>query len=280
MFLFYRVFVFFYFSTLILKAAFLYFNFDYFKDLEATGILHAFFWGGFDLAVAAFFAFVFLVINYLLLNRFSRLVLVFLQVALMSMQFSDMLYFADAHRHTSYEVTSFLATPFSLMTQGSNIFFDSDKTLPIAVIAVVLFYLSFKVNVNSRNNAGTVGLLMLPVELFVILLSTVFFFRGGFSDLPLKPSFAHTIGDSKKAMLSLNGAYSTAFSIISAHNKLQQVVINHDKGNLSHLYPDDKLNLKIDNIKDYNLVFILLESWSQENQISPDGQVVTPFFNS
>lgn len=277
-FLFYKVFAFFYFSTLILKAAFLYFNFDYFKDLEATGILHAFFWGWFDFAVAAFFAFFFLVINYLLLNRFSRLVLVFLQAVLISMQFSDMLYFSDAHRHTSYEVTSFLATPFSLMSQGTNIFFDSGKILPVIAIVAILFFLSFQLNVKIKRKKGKAGFLMLPVELFVILLSTVFFFRGGVSDLPLNPSFAYAIGDSKKAMLSLNGAYSTAFSIISANNKLQQVVINHDEGSLSHLYPGDKLNLNIDNIKDYNLVFILLESWSQENQISPDGQVVTPFF--
>ncbi|WP_212654370.1 LTA synthase family protein [Marinomonas sp. CT5] len=277
-FLFYKVFAFFYLSTLILKAGFLYFNFEYFNDLEARDILHAFFWGWFDLAVAAFFAFSFLVINYLLLNRLSRLVLVLLQVVLISMQLSDMLYFSDAHRHTSYEVTSFLATPFSLMSQGTNIFFDSGKTLPVIAIAAILFYLSFKLNVKIKRNKGKIGLVVLPVELFVILLSTVFFFRGGVADLPLNPSFAYAIGDSKKAMLSLNGTYSTVFSIISANNKLQQVTINHDEGNLAHLYPGDKLNLNIDNIKDYNLVFILLESWSQENQISPDGQVVTPFF--
>lgn len=277
-FLFYKVFVFFYFSTLLLKSAFLYFNFDYFKSLDTFGMLQAFFWGGFDLAVAAFFAFAFLVINYLLLNRFSRFVLIFLQVVLMSMQFSDMLYFADAHRHTSYEVTSFLATPFSLVSQGTNIFFDSGKIIPIIVIVAILFLLSFKLNVRIERKKGKVGFLVLPIEFFIILLSTVFFLRGGVSDLPLNPSFAYTIGDSKKAMLSLNGAYSTAFSIISANNKLQQVVINHDEGNLSHLYPDDNLTLNIDNVADYNLVFILLESWSQENQISPDGQVVTPFF--
>lgn len=277
-FLFCKVFVLFYFSTLTLKATFLYFNFDYFEDLGEGDILYSFFWGGFDLAVAAFFAFAFLVINYLLLNRFSRLVLVLLQVTLISMQLSDMLYFADAHRHTSYEVSSFLTTPFALMTQGANIFFNSGKMLPIILTIGLLLLLCTQLNVRIERIEGKRGFLLLPVELLVILLATVFFLRGGVSNLPLSPSFAYVIGDGKKAMLSLNGAYSTIYSIISANNKLEKVAVNQDMGSLSHLYANDKLTLNINNIKDYNLVFVLLESWSQENQISPDGQLVTPFF--
>ncbi len=88
----------------------------------------------------------------------------------------------------------------------------------------------------------------------------------------------------KKALIALNGAYSSFYSLVRRKHKLEKTVVEYETSNdLKTLYSDDRFNKKIKTdsmAQQYNLVFVLLESWSIQNQTSFNGQSVTPQFDA
>lgn len=267
---------------------FLFLNQDVFDTLSISEKVFSLIWGiRFDLAIAAIFSFLTLIVLRLCLIKRKTLnfkyALPFLGI-LISLQLGDFLYFIDSSRHVSYEIHDFLITPISLFSQGYNTLVNSEHLAFLFIFVLSIGILLFKIPVLIKPSNKKRPLLLSSTDGFLTFLLVVIFIRGGITGLPMDPSFAYNIGDNKKALIALNGAYSSFYSLIRTKHKLEKTILTYETSNdLNHLYSNENLkqNLDLSTIKkQYNLVFVLLESWSIQNQTSFNGEPVTPKFDA
>lgn len=285
------------FSGLIYKAIFVVSNYALFASLPASEITYALIWGvRFDLAAAAFLTLVSCLFLWFFL-RFSNiknpalLLLGFMLFVQISLQTGDSIYFAEAGRHASYEMRDALTDASGLFMTAltkHTLFIIFSYLSGFAFIFVVL-KLSKKILIHSEAYVGLTGFKFShEIKLFIVLLLSVVFVRGGVSGLPLSVISAFKIGDAQQAIITMNGAYSVVYGVLNSSKEVTRVNVNlpdniNTKKVMQSLYAETLVSKSYpeESTKKYNLIFILMEGWPAD-LMSAYGykQLTTPFFDS
>lgn len=230
-----------------------------FNDISFSYLTYAIFWGyKFDLAASAIVAFLATLFDFR--KKIMLLVSVVLLVAFFMLQIGDTMYFADAHRHVSYEVNDILKDFYSLLSTALTQYL----TLFLAggVSVILLSFLLYKI-FSSQLEIVRVDKLYIIKKLILIALS-VFFVRGMAQHVPLNPWQSNQIGDPKQALISLNSVYNVIYATLRSKGNIQKTksyVTVDENSSIKSLYKNETKPYK-KMLNSPNIVIFYLESWS------------------
>jgi len=196
--------------------------------------------------------------------------LFFILSTIVFIQLSDLVYFEHVHRHIANELTA--------MQNDKHIILDMVKAHYLKVIyfiafEILLFYM-FKTSISYNNNSNSFSLKSIG---FLFLISIVLYLgiRSNFSGKPFGLSDAFVTNKTASGNLAISGT----FSIIKTISKKQKNYTFYDKSVALSSVRDNlksnefsfindkypllrKINTK--NKKKYNIVIVMLESWSSK----------------
>ncbi|VAW53861.1 hypothetical protein MNBD_GAMMA06-1444 [hydrothermal vent metagenome] len=290
-------------AGLLFKSVFVFYNVSQFSSLSFSEIIYALLWGvRFDLAAAALLTLISCFILWVFYRIFYRRALTknpaffllgLMLFVLMSLQIGDTIYFVETGRHVSYEMRDVLIDASSLFMTAitkHSLYIILSYALVFAVIFAMLKLL-------ARAQLMFADISLLPefklkheASFFVVLLLSLVIVRGGITGLPQSVISAFKIGDAQQAIISMDGAYSVVYGIINSRKEISRVAVempsNVDvKEIMRSLYPYslDRMSKNIssptDEIKKYNVVYILMEGWPAD-RMSAYGhkKQTTPFY--
>ncbi|MFV2055519.1 MAG: LTA synthase family protein [Thiohalomonadales bacterium] len=258
------------------------------------------FWGlRFDLSISAMFSLLIYLIIYPIArftkfeyHRIAFLLTAIAAISIVLLHGGDLMYYASAGRHPGYESLDSFNDAGELLSTAITVFpFVLIVELIIIVVIIVYCLTQFKKIKTSPVGGYWLQKILPEINLVGVLLLSVILIRGGFQSVPLEPLLAQEIGDGKKAVLVLNGAYNALFFLtqkdqvdaiplpIEIHDAeilVQQLYQNsNSKGHssrqatMSNTPPDA-----------FNLVMILLEGWPASLMQSYGYEVATtPYFD-
>ncbi len=284
------------FAGLLFKSIFVIYNELQFSALSFSEIVYALFWGmRFDLASAALLS----LLSCFVLWFFYRLLpakdpafflLALMLLVQMSLQIGDTVYFTEAGRHVSYEMRDALTDASGLfmtaITKHGG-FVALSYGLALTIVFALLKLLGKFWPVISSMSLLPEFKLKHEASLVIVLLLAVVFVRGGISGLPQSVISAFKIGDAQQAVISMNGAYSVVYGAINSHKEIARVAVALPtdvdvKTVMSSLYPVlPDFSASANDVKKYNLIFILMEGWPAD-RMSAYGyeKQTTPFYAS
>ena len=284
-------------SGLVYKVLFVAYNYGQFSSLTISEISYALIWGvRFDIASAGLLS----LISCLILWGFYRLspsknpapvLLVTMLFIQLSMQIGDIIYYAEAGRHVSYEMRDALTDASGLFMTAITkhaMFFVLSYLLAIVIIFSIWKFSARLFRRYPRSDkAGSGFKLKYELQLVLILLLSVVSVRGGVNGVPQGVISAFKIGDAQQAIVAMNGAYSVVYGVINSSKEVSRVSVklpdsidvNKIMRSLYASVPD--VNNHEQTVKKYNLVFVLMEGWAAD-LMSAYGyeEVTTPFFDS
>ena len=284
-------------SGLVYKVLFVAYNYGQFSSLTISEISYALIWGvRFDIASAGLLS----LISCLILWGFYRLspsknpapvLLVTMLFIQLSMQIGDIIYYAEAGRHVSYEMRDALTDASGLfmtaITKHAMFFVLSYLLAIVIIISISKFSTRLFQRYPRSGTAGSGFKLKYELQLVLILLLSVVSVRGGVSGVPQGVISAFKIGDAQQAIVAMNGAYSVVYGVINSSKEVSRVSVNLPDSidvnkimrSLYASVPD--VNNHEQTVKKYNLVFVLMEGWAAD-LMSAYGyeEVTTPFFDS
>ena len=256
-------------------------------------VIYTLLWGlKFDIALAGFFALIYVLTAYTLQRTFNifvtttfKYLLYIFSSIIFLLQGGDIIYFSDASRHLGYEVTdSFNDAPELIATAWS--LYKTPLLIHLALYPV-LIYSVFKISHKLKPHISTfTGFKKLHLEAvyFLLLIFSLLLARGGFQSIPIEPLHAQEISDSSKASLALNGAYNVIFHLFNKDLikpiKIKLPVDLDITATLKKMYGNDKpINTATEKWLP-NIIFIFLESWpAMYMQSYGYDKSSTPFFD-
>lgn len=269
---------------------------SHFKDISTGELSHALFWGlRFDLAIAAAFTFFVGLLAYLL-HRLARVRIVsglrystlFFAVLLLLLHGADIMYYDEAGRHLGYEVKEGIGSAKELVTMAATVqtkmfVFQLFLLLPILLFNNFLFHRGNPVYDDAPYLQKSSHPLHTELALLILLPICVLMVRGGIGHVPLEPLHAQEIGDSQLASIALNGPYNAVFSVVTPYS-ITPVLANAPTKAENKLVRDLYKGYPSEAIWGqefhYNVVMILLESWSASYMQSYGyDKPTTPFFD-
>jgi phosphoglycerol transferase MdoB-like AlkP superfamily enzyme len=284
-------------SGLIYKTLFVAYNYGQFSSLTIPELSYALIWGvRFDIASAGLLS----LISSLILWGFYRLspsknpapvLLVIMLVLQLSMQIGDIVYYAEAGRHVSYEMRDALTDASGLFMTAITkhaMFFVLSYLLAIVIIISISKFSSRLFRRYPRSGtAGSGFRLKYELQLVLILLLSIVSVRGGVSGVPQGVISAFKIGDAQQAIVAMNGAYSVVYGVINSSKEVSRVSVKlPDSIDVNKVMRSLYTALPAVNdhgqpVKKYNLVFVLMEGWAADLMSSYGyEEVTTPFFDS
>lgn len=295
------------FAGLIFKGIFYLYNMTSIGEVALADVSYALFWGlRFDLAIAAMFS---LIMSLLLWGGYRlrtlraepsnarssvlALSLFFISlIALLSLQTGDAMYFVDAGRHVSYEMRDVVTDAFGLLmtalTQHWPFILISLSAGLVTITAILFVLRRIFARASGKDDFSLPYNLQYEAIIFLIMLLSVILIRGGITGLPQSVISAFKIGDSRQAIVAMNGAYSIVYGALNSSKEIHQVPVKVPetmdvKAMMHELYPllPDQHASVTGEVKNHNIVFILLEGWPAELMKSYGYDfAVTPFFDS
>jgi phosphoglycerol transferase MdoB-like AlkP superfamily enzyme len=274
--------------SLLVKASLPFFS--SYLSLDFLDFIWVLFWGlRFDLAAVAFFILISWLLNYILirlkiiksLNIIVHIPFIFLYLAILV---GDGIYFFDSGRHVGYEVFNIIFDiPALLSTLWQDYLFVFFIFICLSfLIFLVLLKIQKKKNKKSQSEYGFKP----EIGLFLLVILSVVFIRGGLQNIPQNPTLAYELNDDKKAVLAQNGAYNVIFAILTQTKPISPVAVhlNHYQSlHYDRILQEVKPQKEIDTNKHpnkYNVVMIFLESWAAKNIKSyGNTQDAAPFFD-
>jgi len=276
------------------KTLFVIYNHAAFSSLSLSDIAYAIFWGiRFDLASAAFFSFFSGLIIWLMAKvrpkkNLAITLLVVMLIIQMSLQIGDTMYFAESGRHVSYEMRD-------AFTDASGLFLTAIKNHTLFIVfsyllALLILFISVRLAKRVLPYLAVTPRSLLKnrngLRVFISLLLTVIFLRGGITGLPQGVIYAFKIGDPQQAVITMNGAYSVVYGAINSSKEISELPITLPAGTdlqqlMPSLYPHPPVVTTVDPslLKQYNLVFILMEGWPADFMSAYGYQPdTTPFY--
>jgi len=284
------------FAGLLFKTVFVVYNVSQFSSLSLTNIVYALFWGlRFDLAAAALLTLLSCFVLWFFYRFLPQKRPAFFLLGLMlfvevSLQIGDTVYFVEAGRHVSYEMRDVLTDASGLfmtaVTKHGLFIVLSYALASVLIFAMIKLAKRVAVFFGSRRLLAEFKL-KLEASLFMVLLISVIIVRGGVTGLPQSVISAFKIGDAQQATITMNGAYSVVYGAINSRKEISRVAVRLPPGIdvnevMRALYPvRPDFSASADDVKKYNLVFILMEGWPAD-AMSAYGYAVetTPFYAS
>jgi phosphoglycerol transferase MdoB-like AlkP superfamily enzyme len=206
---------------------------------------------------------------------------------------ADVIYFKLFMKHLTTEAI-LIKTHFNYLLSlafGNYIF----VTISILLFTVFIFYISFKI-VDKYYQKPPTGIVFNTIVLALICVLIVLAIRGGCQRIIIRISDAYTNGR-VVGELKVNGIFTSWVSIRhirmcneidipfeEALNDVRNNLLNHQEENFPNKeYPLMRQRTKFNvNGKDYNIIFILLESWQKDyiDSFSGSSYGVTPNFDA
>ncbi|EKO3569149.1 LTA synthase family protein [Vibrio metschnikovii] len=187
---------------------------------------------------------------------------------------ADAIYTMQTGTHITFEVFTAEDSEFALLITAL-------QTSPLLVIAASILSVMSIIGASKLpfQPLTLSGKRLISSGFFsvILLAATVTVVRGGWSDAPQSPMSAHKIGNAEQAFIAWSAPYSITYHLAKgAKNAAQQITpritLDYDKQPL--------LQAQLANLKQANIVFVLLESWASVDMQSYAGQVdATPFFD-
>ncbi|QLB13058.1 phosphoglycerol transferase MdoB-like AlkP superfamily enzyme [Bisgaardia hudsonensis] len=251
------IFVFSFSLSILAKYIFAFYSFN---DISFYDKSYAIFAGyKFDFAMSAIIALL------ATLFDFNKKALHFVSLVLLLFLFSfligDIMYFADSSRHISYEIKDLFKEFNGLIKTAFQTYWS---LLLFSCLALLILGTALYKILSLTLSKITVNWRYIPIKLFLISLS-VFFIRGEFQHIPLNPGHAYKIGDSRLAMLSLNGGYNAIFQLIKNKDGIKispMYPTENESQVLAQLYSKNNEKVELPILDKPNIVLFFLESWS------------------
>ncbi len=258
--------------------------FDYFKKLSLFQIVYSFIHGiRFDLSIGL----TFLIPAILLLNlpfKFiaSRITqhligwyVFVVTVGYIMILIGDTLYFGYVKRHLADELILLKADQTFLVEMLPV--YKIETLLTVLFIAVLGYFWKKIVTIETKaKQHGWLAFAGVFLALFIVV-------RGSVGLKPISLVHAYACGNSKEACLTLNGVFTayhygrrsknTSFNFYSYKTALNNLGLEDKKYPLEKHYDDKKTG--------YNIMFVLMESWTPKYIDSYDGKNlgITPNFD-
>ncbi len=288
-------------TSVFLKTLFVFVHREYFITLSWGEIVYALIWGlRFDLSLANQFLALPFIFTWLILRlKISMRLGWLLQPSLfilVGLQISDIIYFKESGRHLGYELKHALPVAKELFLTFLN------SSALLIFLALFLPLLGGWISLKWSGCTKKKGVLSPKLEVcfIVLLFFSVAQIRFNINDLPLSPISAYRIGSDLQGVIAQNGAYNAtrytfrpyrkgnfdSVSNLFSHSskdlqltKAQQLkILKQMLASPSLLKEKDKIKNK--KPKNYNIVFIFLESWPAIHMKSYGGKrSTTPFFD-
>ena len=259
-----------------------------------TEIIYTLLWGvKFDLALAGFFAVLYVLIAYLFERLFSisakttlkYLIYIFSSIIFI-LQGADIIYFSDASRHLGYEITDTFNDAPQLVATAWSVYktplFTHLSLYPILILIIYKLFNHSNLREIKLSGFKTINLEVLYFSLLIIALLLL---RGGTQPIPIEPLHAQEISDSSKASLALNGAYNVIYYLFTK-SIIEQTAIKLPKdldinATFNSLYKARNVGANNKNGSwQPNIIFIFLESWpAMHMQSYGYDKSTTPFFD-
>lgn len=187
---------------------------------------------------------------------------------------ADAIYGMDTGAHVTFELFTTDDSKFGLLMTAF-------KIAPLAIVSalvlcsvliVCVLHLDKKIEQTTiRFSSKTAS-----ISFILLLLFTITVVRGGWSDAPQSPMNANKIGDSKQAYVAWSAPYSIAYYSLKGA-KRAAIKFTPDVP-----VPVDTSTspFKLGELKQANVIIVLLESWASADMKSYAGDVdATPFFD-
>lgn len=258
-----------------------------FQTTEVASIstmLNILFWGlKFDLSIAALFALFAFIAHDVFRKKIKivSLVLFALLTAQVIAISSDLMYFKHVGRHIIYEYKTLFENFGDLILTGLGehtfSFLAMMMLIPFGFFASQVIVTKFDITfMKARGKIFTQ-----VVSYFLVLVLGVILFRGGPTGTALKPQHFYKAKDSRYAVLGWNPLYYMFHAMFfKAKYQYPQISTDQESIALWKKYFESRPKKEIVPTKKYNVVFVLLESWTGEYSIPSEfTQEITPHFN-
>jgi hypothetical protein len=273
-----------------------YYRDSHFEGISLGDITHALLWGiRFDLAIAATFTFFACLLAYVL-HRLARIRFItglrhstlLFAVLLLLLHGADIMYFDEAGRHLGYEVKEGLGSAKELVVMAATVhpkmfWFQLFLLIPILLFNNFLFNRGNPLDDDAPYLQKKSHPLHTELALLILLPICVLLVRGGLDSVPMEPLHAQEIGDTRQASIALNGPYNAVFSVVTPYSITPVLASKPDeaeKKRVRNLYKGYPTEAIWGQEFHYNVVMILLESWSGSYMQSYGyDKPTTPFFD-
>ncbi|USD65160.1 LTA synthase family protein [Vibrio sp. SCSIO 43136] len=192
---------------------------------------------------------------------------------------SDTIYSLDAKKHVTFELFTAQGSEVALLKTAFTSFWDQ------VLIGVLLMLISsiaiWKSNyVRCIKTRSTVLHFSLGIVLWLVFSVTAI--RGGWMDHPQSPMSAYKIGDNDKAFIAWSAPYSITYYLANGAKKAASNVTEPARAEIKQEFANTpQMPARLDQLKDANIIFVLLESWVSIDMKSYGSNVdSTPLFDA
>ncbi len=207
---------------------------------------------------------------------------------IVSVIITDIVYFEHVHRHIANEV-KLIQNDTAILWDMAQVHFD--KVIYFVIFEIILFFVfrkSINFNIDASFSLKNIGLLLLVIALFTLGI------RNKITDKPFGIADAFTSHKTASGNLALNGFFSIAkgFNDKKSYHFLNKNLVEKNVRDalksdefkfISNKYPLLRQTNTTDDTqqKKYNVVIVLLESWSAKyvDSFSNNTFGVTPNFD-
>lgn len=188
---------------------------------------------------------------------------------------SDAIYAEDSGKHVTFELMTAQGSEIELIKTAIQEYW---QFILLALVLCISYVWSLK-RIPLRKTAKKHNVVTFSVTLFVWLFFTLTFIRGGWHDAPQDPMSAYKIGDSDKAYIAWSAPYSITY-YLSKDKPATKVTQPATVDMLSELAQLQSKGANLDNLKQANIVFVLMESWVSIDMASYGSKTdATPNFD-
>ncbi|MDC5804579.1 LTA synthase family protein [Vibrio europaeus] len=222
-----------------------------------------------------------LILHYTKINgsRLVKTLVIAGSIWLIGTTMSDTIYSLDANKHVTFELFTSKGLELELIRTAFSLHWH------LILVGIILMLLTsiaiWKSNlvrcIQTRSTK-----LNFSLSIIVWLLFTVTAIRGGWMDHPQSPMSAYNIGDNDRAFIAWSAPYSVTYHLAKGAKKSASNVTQPASSELHQELAQTTTSPAIlDNLKDANIVFVLLESWVSIDMKSYGSDIdSSPFFDA
>lgn len=193
---------------------------------------------------------------------------------------ADVVYSNESGKHVTYEVFTASGSEVELLLTAiqSHSLVMLSAFLLCAVMTFVIMRLPLSTVADKK--LSIISFILIIITWLAI---TILAIRGGWHDHPQTPMSAYKVGKSEQAYLSWNSPYSiTYYLFIGNSHAAQKVTHSVNPAITEDLYQQGFQEKKahLTNLKDANVIFVLMESWTSIDIASYTGHTnAAPYFD-
>ncbi len=194
---------------------------------------------------------------------------------------SDTIYAEDARKHVTFELLTASGLVDSVIITALTVYY------PLVILGLVLSAIAVFLVWNTRwismaTSRLTMGKYTLTTVIYLII--TVTLVRGGWFDAPQSPMSTYKIGHNDQAYLAWSAPYSITYYLANGRKKAISRVTASPSPSVKDAFNaalKQKAALRVTDLKQANVVFVLLESWVSVDMNSDNPEHhSTPFFDA